>query len=325
MKLQILLVRPILFIIKCYKRVFFNKNITECYGFFIIIGFIIIQIITTILYYNKSLYFIRKYLFAFGNKYFLYLSSMNRNKISLSSKNINTNPNYNSIIINNLANYNDSAKKKLKEKNKKEEKGITTRRKFSKKSIINENNNIILNLNRKSKFNNIINLQKHSKNKRNVKYSSKLLAPQKLSFKESYSKNESPSSNIELFDKSNSILYKDMNLNIDIKQFLSTEIDEMNYDEIIMKDKRTFKEYFFEKLKSNQIILNTFLENEPLKPKTMKIILLIIDFILYFFINALFFNEEYISKIFHSKKKKHFLVFYQDLLVDFYIQQLLVQ
>ena len=105
-------------IIKCYKRVFFNKNITECYGFFIIIGFIIIQIITTILYYNKSLYFIRKYLFAFGNKYFLYLSSMNCNKISLSSKNINTNPNYNSNIINNLANNNDSAKKKLKGKKK---------------------------------------------------------------------------------------------------------------------------------------------------------------------------------------------------------------
>ena len=75
----------------------------------------------------------------------------------------------------------------------------------------------------------------------------------------------------------------------------------MDYYEAIKKDKRKFNIILWENIKNNQMIINTFIVNEPLKPITIKIILLILQIDLYFFINGLFFDEEYISKIYHLK------------------------
>ena len=91
-------------------------------------------------------------------------------------------------------------------------------------------------------------------------------------------------------------------LNIDIKEYLSTDIDDMDYDDAIKKDNRKFCTFFCEKFKSNQIILNTFCYYEPLKPITIKILLFILQIDLYLFVNGLFFNEEYVSQIFHLKQ-----------------------
>ena len=41
----------------------------------------------------------------------------------------------------------------------------------------------------------------------------------------------------------------------------------------------------------------------------MKMILFILNVVLYFFINGLFFNEDYISEIFHSNQKEYFFTF----------------
>ena len=98
-------------------------------------------------------------------------------------------------------------------------------------------------------------------------------------------------------------------LNIDMKEYLSTEIDDMDYyDDALKKDKRKFWIYFSDKLKTNQIILNTFFYYENLKPRAIKIILffLQIDLYLYFFFNRIFFNEEYVSKIFHLEEETFF-------------------
>ena len=43
--------------------------------------------------------------------------------------------------------------------------------------------------------------------------------------------------------------------------------------------------------------------NEPLKPRPIKIFLFVLQIDLYFFVNGLFFNEEYISKIYHTEKE----------------------
>ena len=88
-------------------------------------------------------------------------------------------------------------------------------------------------------------------------------------------------------------------ININLNEYLSTEFDDMEYDDAIKKDKRTFCQYFSDKLKSDQIILNTFYFEEPLKPRTIKIIFFILDIDLYLFVNALFMNEEYVSKVFN--------------------------
>ena len=75
----------------------------------------------------------------------------------------------------------------------------------------------------------------------------------------------------------------------------------MDFDDAIKKDKRKFLEFLLDNLKINQITLNTFNSKEPLKPRTIKIMLYILDLDLYLFINGLFFNEEYISNFLHEK------------------------
>jgi hypothetical protein len=83
----------------------------------------------------------------------------------------------------------------------------------------------------------------------------------------------------------------------------------MDFDDAIKEDKRKFFEYFMHILKINQIILNTFFENDSLRPRTIKIILFILDIDLHLIINALFFNEDYISEIFHLTKEEKFFSF----------------
>ena len=90
-------------------------------------------------------------------------------------------------------------------------------------------------------------------------------------------------------------------IDINIEKYLSTEPDDMDYDDAIKKDKRKMCEIFIDNLKNKQILMNTFYAKEPLKPRSIKIILLILDISLYLFINGLFFNEEYISKFLHEK------------------------
>ena len=46
--------------------------------------------------------------------------------------------------------------------------------------------------------------------------------------------------------------------NLDIEEFLKTNPEDMEYDDAIIRDKRTFLTFLYEKIKSDQIILNTF-------------------------------------------------------------------
>ena len=77
----------------------------------------------------------------------------------------------------------------------------------------------------------------------------------------------------------------------------------MDYDDAIRLDKRTYCEYFWERIKSTIISLSTFLKYEYLKPIPIKIILLILNIDLYLIINGLFFNENYISDLLHKESE----------------------
>ena len=89
-------------------------------------------------------------------------------------------------------------------------------------------------------------------------------------------------------------------ININIKEYIKTDLDDMDYDDAIRQDKRTFCQYFWSKIKKEQILLSTFCNQEILKPLPMKIILLILNIDLYLVINGLFFNEDYISDLLKS-------------------------
>ena len=94
--------------------------------------------------------------------------------------------------------------------------------------------------------------------------------------------------------------------NVNIYQYLKTQYEDMDYDEAIRKDNRKFCRYYSDRLKDNHVLINTFCSYEPIKPKTIKITFFILQLDLYFFINGLFYDEEYISKIYHLEKDTFF-------------------
>ena len=93
------------------------------------------------------------------------------------------------------------------------------------------------------------------------------------------------------------------------ENYLQTSLDDLLYDDAIVKDKRTFCLYFCDSFKKNQTICNTFCVSDPLKTRAIKIILFIFDLILIFVINALFISEDYISMLYHLEKDDSFFTF----------------
>ena len=159
--------------------------------------------------------------------------------------------------------------------------------------------------------NNVLSISKNlidDKNKlgRNKKTKTFVSKSKKMSYEYSGNLSNTPFNNSKLSDDRNTqntmLINLNDNLDIDINEYLITEIDDMDYDDAKKKDQRKFCVYFGDKLKSNQIILNTFFYYEPFKPRAIKIILFILQIDLYFFVNGLFYNEEYVSKIFHLEK-----------------------
>ena len=107
-------------------------------------------------------------------------------------------------------------------------------------------------------------------------------------------------------NKKNIIKYKDK---INFKEYLNTSLDDLEFDDAIEKDKRKFCEIFIDLVKENHMIIKTFFIYDNIKIIIIKILLFIIFLDLYFVINALMYNEEYISEIYHSNKKANFFYF----------------
>jgi hypothetical protein len=94
-----------------------------------------------------------------------------------------------------------------------------------------------------------------------------------------------------------------------INEYINPEFDEKDFDEVLAKDKRTFLQFFTEKIFKNQIFIKTFLIKHIYKPLTLKIMYLIFTLEIYFVITAAFYTENYISDLFFSDEKDGFLSF----------------
>ena len=64
-----------------------------------------------------------------------------------------------------------------------------------------------------------------------------------------------------------------------------------------------------ERLKDNNLILNTFMNNENILPLSIKLYLLFLAVALIFVVNGIFFGEDYISERFHDTNKETFFSF----------------
>ena len=277
-------------IIKCYKDIFYLKYYKSNLGGLIVLILIIFEILITYFYCFRSLFFIRKYIFGLSGAYILYLSNKknqisNDNLISSPPKKIKkkrNNFNRKPKITNSISDENN---------NKKNLSPNTTKNAFQEKlSSYNMNSQEENSIKKISSNFNLKENEKTNKCKSRKKGNN-------IYFQNSFS------NNINIFVDSKNF-YND-----NIEDYMNTDIDEMDYDNAIKKDERKFCEYFCDKLKKNQIIINSFFVNDPLRPKTIKLLLLVLDITLYLFVNALFFNEDYISEVFNSNKKEKFFTF----------------
>ena len=88
-----------------------------------------------------------------------------------------------------------------------------------------------------------------------------------------------------------------------IEDIIDESIDEMDYNTALAKDKRPLCTMFLEKIEDKMQIVNIFIYND-IVPRGLRILLLILNIDIYFLINGLFYNEDYISKLYHSKEKE---------------------
>ena len=100
-----------------------------------------------------------------------------------------------------------------------------------------------------------------------------------------------------------------INDNINMEEFLKIDLDDMEFEDAIKYDKRSFSEFYRDRLKQKQIILDTFYNKDDIRPLPIKIMLLLLNIDLYFVINGLFFSEEYIIKLYHLETEDKFFDF----------------
>ena len=94
------------------------------------------------------------------------------------------------------------------------------------------------------------------------------------------------------------------------KDYMSTSLDDLEFDDAVARDKRKYCEHMVKNIKEDQIIANTFIADDPIKPRTIKIIVFILNVILYFVVNGLFFSEEVISELYNvNEDEENFFSF----------------
>ena len=85
------------------------------------------------------------------------------------------------------------------------------------------------------------------------------------------------------------------------------QMNDLEYEIALIIDKRTYFQYYFSLLKKKHLILIAFYPNNDYNLRSIKILLLILSFSLYFTVNGFFFSDETMNKINEDHGKYDFL------------------
>ena len=318
-------------ILACYKDVFTFKYFKKNLGGFIILILIFFQLISFIYFYLFSYQKLIRDIYFLTEQYILSKSNSNiisKNiinppkkqevKYKLKYQNISENGNIerttNSKSISNLK---DSEDKFYSNKN------ISYNNDYNNEISKNENENKVEDNKieyRKSKRYIKIRRRKKRKNK-NLKLkdseehildSNQNPSELKQNEKEKKKHKKKRRKKRKLFKRQKSSKKSNYLLNqkyIDIQKFIESSCEEMDYDDAIEEDKRTYCQYFCQKIKINQMLINSFFISEISKPRSIKIAVFFLTIDLYFLINGLFFSDSYISEVFNLTEKETFFSF----------------
>ena len=299
-------------VVYCYKLVFTFKNLLKNIGRLIM---------TSILGINLILIFVC--IIIEKNKIFVFISTILRNKLYNNNNNYNNNKKENKrnsshLIKNKVRNSTKRSKsfskmrkkrssksgppKKIKNKGKSQR--TIKERKGSKKSLYNpesekeiKNSNgdlktsrkeirisSLKKLNIKSERNNLISSNRKPTINININ---------NLNIKRSSKKSKSHKPYLSIYKSKEKVLNEP-------KKYNNRELNVLNYKEALIYDKRSYFQYYCSLLLQKQLILFTFFPYDY-NLYSIKIVLFLLSFSLYFSINALFFSDDTMHKIYEDK------------------------
>ena len=265
-------------IFKCIKDVFVAKHFFKNVGTYIALGVTIAQIVCVVLYYLLGYNPMLRYLYYLQEYQCSAIEMKNNNKGGKDNNKTKDN-----ILTAKLQKAKAPPKKEENPalKTPAQDKLILDEDKKQPKKLDINSNDLIANSDnklaqKKVEKNEKDNLKKGNKNEKKPMYADKL--------KEDY--------------------------DIEMDEYLKTDFDDMEFEDALKYDTRSFGEYFWDRFKEQQIIMDTFFNHESLKPMTVKIIIFLLNIILYFVINGLFYSEEYVSNLFNSEEEEHFFSFF---------------
>ena len=85
------------------------------------------------------------------------------------------------------------------------------------------------------------------------------------------------------------------------------ELNSFSYEKALKLDKRTYCEYYISLLKTKHLLIFTFFNNNDYNSKTIKICLFFFSFALFYTVNALFFTESKMHKIYEDEGEYIFI------------------
>ena len=92
------------------------------------------------------------------------------------------------------------------------------------------------------------------------------------------------------------------------------ELNSLTYIEALEKDKRSYFQYYISLLKTKHVVIFTFYTSTDYNSRIIKIILFLISFSLYYTVNALFFTDSTMHKIYEEKGNLNFIYFIPQIL-----------
>ena len=303
-------------VMKCYNYIF--KHFTNSIGGMMSTMALAIQIICTTIYFSVGVNSIKTYIYNIFEKFLSFIGKTDFDLYAPPKKNIK-NKTLKDKLVQNKKEVRFNVVGKEIEKKKENHKDFDTYSNVDKRKIRIEKP-LISNFDTKSTYQDIIKYRQQSSKKEHNKRNEKKLITEKSiksnfsnRSKNSFLKNKtkkgravSPINIKPESSRENQISFDEKDYRQFFDEYLATSLDDLEYDDAIILDKRTFCEYFVESLKERQMIAFTFIATDPLKIRIIKIMLFILNIVLYFVVIGLFFSEEYISELYNLEGEEGF-------------------
>ena len=249
---------------------FFN-NLGKSIGGIIIIILIVADITFSVLFILYELTKLKRYILTLTDNYLLYLKQTSKTKANNPPKKFSEDTNYTDLKLLNMRNS--------------QKKDILIDKSSKNNSLLNSKEQIVIFKNRENK-NDLIQETKSKIKKKKYKKKKKVV--------------EIPTAK-DNFEAKNKKFFE---------EYLESSVDDLEYDDAIGVDDRSFMEMFCDILKEKQLIMNIFFANDPLKTRFIRYIFFILDICLYLIVNGFFFGEEYLSMLFNLEEEDNFFSFF---------------